>query len=387
MKKMFAQLFIYVDFPLLLFLIGVLLTAIMQSSSAMIGLCIIMATNGAITIGDSVFLVIGANVGTCVTSLIATIGTSTNAKRTGILHLTIKLIGAILFIPFMWIFKDGVVYLLEKIPQISYQVAIFHLVFNLLLTIIVLPFYKYVVKFVEIIIKEKDTEFVHTLKFIDDLELRTPAIAVMQVKKEIENMAVLAKENLEKSFYELCHQEGKFEEEIDKRENQIDYLNAEITSFLIKLSPLVDGANVAQVGSYYHVINDIERIGDHAENFLHDTIHMKEQGIKFSYVAIDELQDMFDTIEKMFDLAMKSFDSSASVNLQELSLLEKHTDEMKTRFSISHFERLAQENCTMELGAHFTSVISGLERVGDHLVNIGYSIQNPTGNQLPRYAE
>ncbi len=387
MRNMFTQMFIYVDFPLLLFVIGVIITAIMQSSSAMIGLCIILATSGSITMGDTLFLVIGANVGTCITSLIATIGTSTNAKRTGILHLTIKLIGAIIFIPFMWIFKDGVVSLLEKVPEISFQVALFHLMFNVVLTILVLPFYKYVVKFVEFIIKDKDEEFGHTLKFIDDLELRTPAIAVMQVKKEIENMASLAKENLEKSFYELCHQEGKYEEEIDKRENQIDYLNAEITSFLIKLSPLVDGVNVAQVGSYYHVINDIERIGDHAENFLHDTIHMKEKGIKFSDVAIDELQDMFDTVSKMFDLAMMSFDQSASVNLQELSILEKQTDEMKTRFSISHFERLAQENCTMELGAHFTSVISGLERVGDHLVNIGYSIQNPTGNQLPRYAE
>lgn len=386
MKELFQSIFYYIDFPLLLFLIGIVLTAIMQSSSAMISMCIVLATSNTITVGDSLFLIIGANVGTCVTSLIATIGTSTNAKRTGILHFVIKLLGAIIFIPFMWIFKDNVVDLLSHINGVSFQVALCHVIYNIALTIIMLPFIKYLVRFVEIIVKEKETEM-HGLKYIDDLELRTPAIAVMQVKKEIENMAFLAKENLEKSFYELCNQEGKYDDEIDKRENQIDYLNSEITSFLIKLSPLVDGNSVSQVGSYYHVVNDIERIGDHAENFLHDTLQMKDKGIKFSDVAINELRNMFDIVEKMFDLAIRSFDTTVSINLQELSILEKNTDEMKKRLSISHFERLAQEDCTMELGAHFTSVISGLERVGDHLVNIGYSIQNPTGNQLPRIIE
>ena len=387
MKAMFTSMFAYVDFPLLLFLIGIVITSIMQSSSAMIGLVVVMATRGAITVGDSLFLIVGANVGTCVTSLIATIGTSTNAKRTGILHLTIKLIGAIVFIPFMWIFKDGCVYLLSFIPEISFQIAICHVVFNVLLTAMLLPFTKYLVKLVELMIPEKEKEFSHALKFIDDLELRTPAIAVMQVKKEIENMAFLAKENLAKSFYSICHQDEKYADEINKRENQIDYLNAEITSFLIKLSPLVDGNSVSQVGSYYHVINDIERIGDHAENFLQATINMKEQGIKFSGVAIKELENMFNTVNQMFDLAIKTFDNTNDVDLLELSNLEKATDDMKKKYSISHFERLAEENCTMELGAHFTSIISGLERVGDHLVNIGYSVQNPTGNQLPRYAE
>lgn len=387
MKELFQSIFYYIDFPLLLFLIGIILTAIMQSSSAMISMTIVLAMNNTISVGDTLFLIIGANVGTCVTSLIATIGTSTNAKRTGVLHLVIKLLGAIIFIPFMWIFEDAMVSLLGNIQGVSFQVALFHVIYNVALTIILLPFVKYLVRFTEFIIKDKDTEFVHALKYIDNLELRTPAIAVMQVKREIENMAFLAKENLEKSFYELCTQEGKFEEEIDKRENQIDYLNSEITTFLIKLSPLVDGNTVSQVGSYYHVVNDIERIGDHAENFLQDMIHMREQGIKFSEVAIKELRNMFDLVEKMFDLAIKSFDTTVLVNLQELSILEKNTDEMKKRLSISHFERLAQEDCTMELGAFFTSIISGLERVGDHLVNIGYSIQNPTGNQNPRTME
>ena len=381
----FMNLFQVLDFPLLLVLFGVLLTALIQSSSAMTGLVIMMAGSGAITIGDALFITIGANVGTCFTSLLAIIGSSTNAKRTGFMHLTFNLIGSVLFTIIVWIFSAQIQELLKNTGlNKEFQIAVFHVVFNVVTTLILLPFTRYLVKFIEHIVPDKPNELAHTLKFIDRRELRTPAIAVMQVKKEIENMANLAKENLEKGFYEVCNQEGKYDLEIEKRENAIDYINAEVTDFLIKLSPLVTGSNLEQVGSYYHVINDIERIGDHAENLLKDAQHMHEKGIKFSSVAEAELKTMFDTVEQMFAIAIKTFDTSIDVDLKELSDLEAKTDDLKHQLSISHFERLAQENCTMELGGYFTSIISGLERVGDHLVNIGYSIQDPTGNQNER---
>lgn len=381
----FKSLLEQINFPLLLVLIGILLTAIMQSSSAMIGLTIMMVGSGALTMDAGLFVIIGANVGTCFTSLLAIIGSSTNAKRTGFMHLTVKMIGAILFTILVWSLNGPIVSLLE-ITGFSkeFQIAIFHVAFNVVTTAILLPFINYLVKFIERVVPEKENELAHTLKFIDKRELRTPAIAVMQVKKEIENMANLAKINLELGFYEVCTQEGKYDEEIERRENAIDYINAEVTNFLIKLSPLVSGSNVEQVGSYYHVINDIERIGDHAENLLRDAQHMKQLGIKFSSVAEAELKTMFDTIEQMFTIAIKTFDTSVDVDLKELSELETKTDDLKHQLSISHFERLAQENCTMELGGYFTSIISGMERVGDHLVNIGYSIQDPTGNQNER---
>ena len=381
----FMNLFQALDFPLLLVLFGILLTALMQSSSAMTGLVIMMAGSGAMTMGDALFVIIGANVGTCFTSLLAIIGSSTNAKRTGFMHLIFNLIGSALFTIIVWIFTDQIQDLLKNTGwNKEFQIAVFHVVFNVVTTLILLPFTKYLVKFVEHVVPDKPNELAHTLKFIDRRELRTPAIAVMQVKKEIENMANLAKENLEKGFYEVCNQEGKYDLEIEKRENAIDYINTEVTDFLIKLSPLVTGSNLEQVGSYYHVINDIERIGDHAENLLKDAQHMHEKGIKFSSVAEAELKTMFDTVEQMFAIAIKTFDTSIDVDLKELSELESKTDDLKHQLSISHFERLAQENCTMELGGYFTSIISGLERVGDHLVNIGYSIQDPTGNQNER---
>ena len=385
MLNAFMNLFATIDFPLLLVLFGILITALMQSSSAMIGLVIIMAGSKAIDMGDALFVIIGANVGTCFTSLLAIIGSSTNAKRTGFMHLVVKLFGAVIFTILIWSLKGQVVELLKNTGfAVEFQIALFHVVFNIVTTALLLPFINYLVRFIERIVPDKTDELTHTLKFIDNRELRTPAIAVMQVKKEIENMANLAKTNLELGFHEVCTQEGKYDSEIENRENAIDYINAEVTRFLIKLSPLVNGASVEQVGSYYHVINDIERIGDHAENLLRDAQHMKEQGLKFSTIAQEELKTMFDTIEQMFTIAMKTFDTSVDVDLKELSELEAKTDDLKHQLSISHFERLAQENCTMELGGYFTSIISGMERVGDHLVNIGYSIQDPTGNQNER---
>ncbi len=380
-KDLFSSVFTAIDFPLLLLLLGVIFTAIMQSSSAMTGLIIVMATKGAIPLSNALFVILGANIGTCVTALIATIGTSINARRTGIIHLLFNIIGTVLFTTIIWILQNQIVNLLSKINNVSYEIAIFHVVFNVVTTIILLPFIKHLVKLSELIVKDSKSDKEQVIRFIDDRLLATPAIAVMQVKREIENMANLAKTNLIKSFEEIKSQDGIFKEEIVKREEEIDYMNSEITKFLIKLSPLVSGINVKQVGSYYHVVNDIERIGDHAQNFLDASIEMHDKKLSFSARAKIELDEMFDTIAKMYDIAIASFDNTKSANLEELSLLEKKTDDLKKQLSISHFERLSQSNCTMELGGFFISIISELERVGDHLINIGYSIKDPTGDQ------
>ncbi len=380
-KDMFSNIFTAIDFPLLLLLLGVIFTAIMQSSSAMTGLIIVMAAKGAIPLSNALFVILGANIGTCVTALIATIGTSINARRTGIIHLLFNLIGTIVFTIIIWALKNPIVNLLSKINNISYEIAIFHVVFNVVTTAILLPFIKHLVKLSQIIVKDDKKENEKVIKFIDDRLLATPAIAVMQVKREIENMANLAKENLIKSFAEIKNQNGVYKEEIEAREDQIDFINSEITKFLIKLSPLVGGINVKQVGSYYHVVNDIERIGDHAQNFLDASIDMHDKKLVFSNKAKEELDEMFDTVAKMYDIAIATFDTTKSANLEELSKLEKKTDDLKKQLSIAHFERLSQENCTMELGGKFTTIISELERVADHLINIGYSIKDPTGDQ------
>ena len=380
-RNMFTSLFATINFPLLLLFLGMIFTALMQSSSAMTGLIIVMAGQGVMNLEDALFVVLGVNIGTCVTALIATIGTSVNARRTGLIHLLFNVVGTIIFTIFIWIFKNQVVSLLSHINNIQYEIALFHLFFNLVTTCLLLPFIKQLVKIAEIFIKDKEENKDNVLKFIDERLLKTPPIAVMQVKKEIENMASLAKQNLSLCFEGVCVYEPKNEKIITKNENQIDSMNSEITKFLIKLSPLVDGESIKTVGSYYHVVNDIERIGDLAENLFDYATEMEEKGLVFSDVAMVEIKTMYSVIMEMYDIATKTFDTDEVVDLKRLSTLEQKTDELKKQFSMAHFERLSQTGCSMELGGYFISIISNLERVGDHLVNIGYSIQNPTGNQ------
>ena len=380
-RNMFTSLFATINFPLLLLFLGMIFTALMQSSSAMTGLIIVMAGQRVMNLEDALFVVLGVNIGTCVTALIATIGTSVNARRTGLIHLLFNVVGTIIFTIFIWIFKNQVVSLLSHINNIQYEIALFHLFFNLVTTCLLLPFIKQLVKIAEMIIKDKEENKDNVLKFIDERLLKTPPIAVMQVKKEIENMASLAKQNLSLCFEGVCAYEPKNEKIITKNENQIDSMNSEITKFLIKLSPLVDGESIKTVGSYYHVVNDIERIGDLAENLFDYATEMEEKGLVFSDVAMVEIKTMYSVIMEMYDIATKTFDTDEVVDLKRLSTLEQKTDELKKQFSMAHFERLSQTGCSMELGGYFISIISNLERVGDHLVNIGYSIQNPTGNQ------
>ena len=380
-RNMFTSLFATINFPLLLLFLGMIFTALMQSSSAMTGLIIVMAGQGVMNLEDALFVVLGVNIGTCVTALIATIGTSVNARRTGLIHLLFNVVGTIIFTIFIWIFKNQVVSLLSHINNIQYEIALFNLFFNLVTTCLLLPFIKQLVKIAEMIIKDKEENKDNVLKFIDERLLKTPPVAVMQVKKEIENMASLAKQNLSLCFEGVCVYEPKNEKIITKNENQIDSMNSEITKFLIKLSPLVDGESIKTVGSYYHVVNDIERIGDLAENLFDYATEMEEKGLVFSDVAMVEIKTMYSVIMEMYDIATKTFDTDQVVDLKRLSTLEQKTDELKKQFSMAHFERLSQTGCSMELGGYFISIISNLERVGDHLVNIGYSIQNPTGNQ------
>ena len=383
-RQVFYDLFKTIDFPLLLILIGIFFTVIVQSSSAVTGLIIIMVGQGALPISNALFIVLGSNIGTCVTAIIACIGTGTNAKRTALIHLAFNVIGTIIFTIFIWIFTTPIVDALETIfpNNHQFQIALFHVFFNVVTTILLLPFIKQLVKLSTLVIKDKKDNKSHSLKYIDERLLKTPAVALMQVKKEVEHMADLARTNIQKSFDELINQSGKNVDEVYKREEKIDYINNAITKYLIKLSSLVDAQNEKVIGSYFHVVNDIERIGDHAENLLEIGTQMKNEELVFSSNGNENINQMFDIIMKMFEIAMDTFDNGSHSHLMELTSYEEQVDELKKELTSQHYMRLSMGDCKMELSSYFTSTISGLERVGDHLVNIGYSIINPTGAQI-----
>lgn len=384
-KEFFIKIFTSINFPLLLILCGIVFTALLQSSSAATGLVIVMVGNGAIDVSSALFIILGSNIGTCVTAIIASIGTTTNAKRTAFIHLAFNVIGTIIFTIFIWIFTPYIVSFLDAIfpNNGEMQIALFHIIFNVTTTLLLLPFIKWLVRLAELVIREKKKESApaFTLKYVDDRLLKTPPIALMQVKKEVEYMASLANENLERSFDVIFLKDKTKIDKVYEVEEHINFMNNALTKYLIKLSSLVNSDEEKIIGSYFHVLNDIERIGDHAENFLEVGIKLIENNLSFSKEGEEEVKTMYSKVLAMYDLAIEGFDDIKKNHLKELDKYEQQLDDMKDDLSSSHFDRLADGKCSIEMGDMFYSIISGLERVGDHLVNVGYSIFNPTGSQ------
>ncbi len=364
-----------IDFPLALIFLGIVFTAIMQSSSAITGLVIVMVQGNSMEMGSALFIMLGANIGTCVTALISTIGTSINAKRTGIIHLLFNLFGTIIFTIFIWILKNQVIELLGKITnKRAMQIAWFHLFFNIITTLILLPLINILVLVACKIIKEKNGRLekkpIKAFKYINKRFLFAPDIAAEQIKKEIKNMAELAKKNLERSITELLEQSSEYIEEISAREDLIDFLNIETTKFLVKLTPSINEKTAEDVSTYFHLLNDIERIGDHAKIILDESNEMRKKGIKFSQDAKEEFRKVFDIIEKLFDLSIKAFDNNTHKGLEDHSMLIEQFKEMEKDYVQNHFQRLTKGKCSMELGSFYTSTFAHFNSIISHLGNI-----------------
>ena len=376
--------FAVIDFPLLLMLIGAMVTALLQSSSATSGIAIAMVGTGALEFSDAIYLVLGATIGTVITTLIATIGSNVNAKRTAIICLIIRITTALIALAIYWpladIFNNA---LLIAFGSESLAVAMFLIIYNIVFMLAILPFVGLFEKLAIKLIKDKDEEKMKkSLKYIDKHLLDTPTVAMMQVKKEIINMMELAHANVRLGFKRIIDQDSVNDKVIIETEDKIDYINNKLTDFMIDLTHTVSIGEEKVLGSYFHVVNDVERIGDHAYNFYESSLKMVDNDLAFSETAKKEFQEMFDVIEKMFELSFMIFDNGTRVNLRKLHDLEDKTDELKNKLSSAHYERIQKHTCKMENSPFYTSLVSQLERVADHLVNVGYSIVNPTGDDL-----
>ena len=387
-EEMFIEIFKTINHPLLLIFIGIVFTALIQSSSAATGVVITMVGTGVRPLSLALFIILGANIGTCVTALLASVGANANSKRVALIHFTFNLIGTALFAAIIWIFTDPIINLLvttfpgEDQMSLQMRVSLFHVIFNVSTTLVLLPFVNQLVKYSCIVIKDKEeNKEVLTLKYVDQRLISTPPIALMQVKKEMDYMLSLVEENINLAFYAMEHGTLEHAEKITKNEAIIDFTNSALTKFLIELSTNVEQSDERIIGSYFHVLNDLERIGDHAENFHEIGAEMLSKQISFSDMACGEIESMRGRVMEMFAIAKDAFEHLNKTNLPALTALEEKVDEDKKDLIASHFARLAEGNCHVELSPYYSSVVLGLERVADHLVNVGYSILNPTGSQ------
>ena len=387
-ENLFTGIFARVDFPLLLILIGVIFTALIQSSSAATGVIITMVGTGILPLNLALFIILGANIGTCVTALLASVGANANSKRVALIHFTFNAIGTVLFAAIIWIFKEPVVNLLVSLfpgkdpMSLQLRVSAFHVIFNVTTTCMLLPFVKQLVNYSCKVIKDKkEAKETLTFKFVDERLLTTPTIALAQVKKEIDYMLSLVEDNIYNSFVAMFTGSTQHSEEIARNEAIIDFTNSELTKYLIKLSADMEESDEKVIGSYFHVLNDLERIGDHAENFHEIGIEMINRGISFSNQARKGIEAMRDMTLEMFSLSKDAFENMNKGDLAKLGALEEAVDGMKRELIAGHFARLAEGNCSVDVSPYYSSVVIGLERVSDHLVNIGFSIVNPTGSQ------
>lgn len=361
--------------PLFGIILGIVMTAVLQSSSASVGVLQTLAMQGLVPLKFSVFVLFGQNIGTCLTALFSTVGAKKNSKRAAVIHLLFNLIGTGIFI-LIALLTPYVEWIEKLSPDPMAQIAISHIVFNIVSTVVVFPFAKVLVKLSCLLVPGKDdSESEMHCKFIDDRLLNTPPFAVMQVSKEVARMAKLARDNFETSAHALINRSDKDLDKVMGNEEIINYLNHHITSYLVKLNALdITDSDSDYIARVFHAINDIERVGDHAINLAEAAQHNIGEGLKFSDPAREELNQLCGSVVTLLERSMAAFDNqSLSDNeAKELSDLEEHIDDLTLECQDSHIFRLNRKECNTEAGMLYLNTITDFERVGDHAINIAF---------------
>ncbi len=369
--------------PLVAVLVGLIITTIVQSSSVTVSLTLLMAQQGLFTdVNICLFIILGCNIGACTTALLASLAGKKDAKRAAMIHLLFNVIGTVLiFIVFM-VAMDPIAQALHSISADDGRfVANAHTIIKIVQVIVLFPFSNLIVKLTYLVVPGKDQKVGYRdtfqLKYIGDKVLFNPSTAVIDGMKELERMAALANDNLNRSMNALITLDDDDINEVYEMEKNIDFLNHSITSYFIKINtstlPIED---LQGIGSLFHVANDIERIGDHAENIAGMAKRRKEEGATFSPQAQKELAEMLEMVNKMLTTSLDSILKSPDAEMMKtLSEMENKVDAKEQQLQKNHIERLTLQECTPEAGMIFSDVVSALERVADHALNIASYIR------------
>ena len=370
----------------LLILTGAILTAIIQSSSVMTSVAITMLVAGLITLDQGIFLTMGSNIGSCVVSIIASITSGTNAKRTAAIHLLFNIGGVVLFVLIglaIRLFTGGAVSLgsifydaFPGMPQT--QLAVFHTVFNVVAVIVVLPFTEAVVALVCRIIPDSDQAdaMAYRTHFIDENMLATPAIAVAQVRSEIANMAVIATENFDASLSMATSMDFSGRRLFYEREGELDFLNRAIVVFIAKLlKGKLSEADHTYLSKAIHSVSDFERVGDYAKNIVEYAEALDEIGQCFSPVEIEEIERIGALIHEISQHTVEAYLYGEHSELEQVYALEEQVNALAEQMAQSYIRRLADGSSKAEESTRFLSLSTDAERVADHFVNVAKTVR------------
>ena len=366
--------------PFLGILVGAGVTAIIQSSSASQGILLSLASAGLVPTNAAVFIIMGQNIGTCVTAILSSVGASKNAKCVGTMHLTFNIAGTIIFsILAMFLFARLDPSYGEGIINMT-QISFIHTVFNLGTTVILIPFSGYIIKFAmkvnglkAVETKSDEAELVH----LDKRMMSTPSVAVEGAKLETIRMGRIARENLSLALSTLSDHDEEKMADVKQREFVIDKLCDNISKYLIDLCMLhLSDKDNEMVTSLLNTVSDMERVGDHAENIVELAEEMKQEGISFSDTALEELNEMSTTTLGAYDNAVKALELDDITYAVKTSFLEDQVDAMEKKLRAGHIERLSNAECSVNAGIHFIDLLGNLERVSDHAMNIAQVVLN-----------
>ena len=371
------------DSPLLAVLMGTVLTAVIQSSSVTVSIVLLMANEGLLGLPISLFIILGCNIGACASAVLASLTGKKDAKRAAMIHFLFNVIGTVLLYIILMI---GMNQVLDGIMSISGNnagrfVANAHTIIKIFQVIVLLPFSNLIVKLTYVLVPGDDKKVGYRdsfqLKYIGEKVVFNPATAVVEVMKEIERMASLAAENLNRAMNALITLDNEDIEEVYEVEKNINFLNHAITNYLVKINqatlPIED---LKSIGALFHVVNDIERIGDHAENVADSAKQRISTGVGFSMEALRGLGEMVDMVNTLIQFAVEMFSSGTEEHLEDIMHLEDAVDEKERELQKEHVGRLTRNECSPEAGMLFSDIVSGLERVADHATNIAFSILN-----------
>lgn len=363
--------------PILGVLMGFAITAIVQSSSASMGMLIALASEGLIPITAALPILYGENIGTCVTSLISSIGATKNARRAAVMHLTFNLIGSLIF---MFILSGPIVKLVTYIDpdNTARQIANAHTLFNIINVLILLPFNKLIVKLAIKLVPETEGEEEDDnkiIKYIDDRMIETPSIALTNTLKETIRMGEKAKECFNYSMEGILENSEKKVEKAFKKERHVNELQKSILSYLLKLSKssLNDNA-IETVDALFSVVNDIERIGDHSENIAELAKIAIDSKLKFSQDATKELTEMYEKVLSTYSYAIDAMEKSDVELAYKIIRMEERVNLMEKSYRANHMQRLNNSTCNFETGIIYLDIITNLERISDHSLNIAQQV-------------
>lgn len=376
-----AELFASLTNPFLAVLVGFLVTAVIQSSSVTVSIVLLLAQQGLLDLPICHFIILGCNMGSCVTALIASLAGMKDAKRAAMIHFLFNLVGSTIVFTLLMFVGDYVVDAIFNVAggDPGRFVAFSHTTIKVFQVVILFPFSSLLVKATYFIIPGDEKKVGYhdnqKLQFIGDKVVFNPATAVVEVVNEIERMASLASDNLNRAMNALVTLDEDDIKEVCEVEENINFLNKSITNYLVKINqstlPIED---LKSLGGLFHVVNDIERIGDHAKNIADSAVLRKERNIKFSDESFNELREMMELINENVHLCIEVFAHHKEDHLSRIEELEDKVDVMERQIQQAHIDRLKRNECTPDAGMLFSDIVSGLERVSDHAVNIAYSM-------------